>query len=282
MEDGPLRRTRRDLFWTGIEDGCARHSSSSLGYRLARRVPVDQCGTMSRRGPTSSAQALSGAVCVGLFVASSFHAMIPSVSNSGWHCRRRGTARLIGEVEHGHVLALAAIVPVEVQRHTPTRPTAGASSSSIAPMRAPIDRDRHTAGGSGPAPRRPGHTCRSGCEAWCCTSRSVGYTGRSLPSRGRDADGAAEVRLHRDHHAPGTGRPTRDPERERRSPRSRDRRRRHVERRARPADRSRSGLDALGERERIPVQRLAGARAASSIPRAACSRRLFGAAYANV
>ena len=45
------------------------------------------------------------------------------------------------------------------------------------------------------------------------------------------------------------GRPARDPQRDHRSPRPRDRRRGHVERRARSADRSRSGDDALGERE---------------------------------
>jgi hypothetical protein len=47
--------------------------------------------------------------------------------------------------------------------------------------------------------------------------------------------------------------------REHRPFRSRDRRQGHVERRARPADRSQSADDALGERERIPVQRLADA-----------------------
>ena len=44
--------------------------------------------------------------------------------------------------------------------------------------------------------------------------------------------GQRKYRVHRDHHTPGTGRPARDPENERRSLRPRDRRRGHVERRA--------------------------------------------------
>ena len=64
---------------------------------------------------------------------------------------------------------------------------------------------------------------------------------------GDPPDGPTEVRGHRDRHAAGAGGPTPDPDGVRRSVRPRDRRGGHVERRARPLHRSRSGEDALGE-----------------------------------
>src|SRR5687768_14237831 len=135
-----------------------------------------------------------------------------------------------------------------------------------------IDRDRPAARGSGPAARGPGTHAEVAAGPGAARAAEWGARASRYQVAGRDADGAAEVRGHRDHHAPGTGRPTWDPERERRSLRTRDRRRGHVERCTRTADRSQSGYDAVGERERIPVQRLAdaagGAPDARRIPQA--------------
>jgi hypothetical protein len=55
---------------------------------------------------------------------------------------------------------------------------------SAPPLSTPSRSSSPCRGRGRPSYSQTRHTCRSGCGAWCCTSRSMGRTARSAPRRG--------------------------------------------------------------------------------------------------